>query len=73
MLHDYAAGELHARTHSGGGRAAVAPLLAAQPQPTVDFAGWLRIDAEERRRGEGKGKVRDKLTDVDEMLRLASG
>ena len=49
------------------------PLLAAQPQPSVDFAGWLRIDAEERRRGEDKGKVRDKLIDVDEMLRVASG
>ena len=73
MLHDHAAGELQARHHSGGGRAAVLPLLAAQPQPSVDFAGWLRIDAEERRRGEDKGKVRDKLIDVDEMLRVASG
>ena len=50
-----------------------APLLSAQPKPVVDFAGWLRIDAEERRRGEARGKVRDKLTCVDEMLRVASG
>jgi len=41
LLHDHAAGELQARRHSGGGRAGVAPLLAAQPQPAVDFAGWL--------------------------------
>jgi len=73
VLHDHAAGELQAGRHSGGGQAAVSPLLAAQPQPSVDFAGWLRLDAEERRRGADKGKVRDKLTDVDEMLRVASG
>ena len=38
-----------------------------------DLVRRLRIDAEERRRGEARGKVRDKLTCVDEMLRVASG
>jgi hypothetical protein len=40
LLRDHAAGELRARRRGGGGRAGVALLLAAQPQPAVDFAGW---------------------------------
>ena len=69
LLRDRAAGALG---DGDGGREGIAPLLAAQAAPVVDFAGWLRIDAEERRRGEAQGKPREKLTDVDEMLRFAS-
>ncbi len=33
-----------------------------------DFDDWLRLDAEEIRRGEAKGKVRDKFCSVDDMM-----
>ena len=33
-----------------------------------DFDDWVRLDAEEVRRGEAKGKVRDKFCSVDEMM-----
>ena len=61
-------GVTHGHGHGNGGErraggAGVAALLAAQPQPVVDFAGWLAIDAEERRRGAAKGKVREMSTD----------
>ncbi|MDD2741640.1 MAG: NADP oxidoreductase [Rhodocyclaceae bacterium] len=38
----------------------------------VSYQGWQRIDAEERRRGELKGKPREKITDIAEMLSIAS-
>ncbi len=37
----------------------------------VDWEGWRRIDAEERAKGEGRGKPREKITDVAEMLEVA--
>ena len=70
LLADRAAGILGG---GGGGGEAIAPLLAAQPAPVVDFGGWLKVDAEERARGAKLGKVREKVTDVDEMLRVACG
>ena len=69
ILRDRGTGALPAA--SGAGREGIAPLLAAQAAPVVDFGGWLRIDAEERRRGAAKGKVRDKLVEVEEMLSVA--
>ena len=78
ILRDRSAGALPEDASSSlsgagkAGREGVAPLLAAQAAPVVDFGGWLRIDAEERRRGAAKGKVRDKLVDVGEMLRVAA-
>jgi hypothetical protein len=38
----------------------------------IDWAGWLRIDAEEKSRGAALKKPREKLTTVAEMLRVAS-
>ncbi|EMC96841.1 hypothetical protein BAUCODRAFT_148388 [Baudoinia panamericana UAMH 10762] len=40
---------------------------------SVSWADWEKIDAEERRRGEAKGKVREKITRVNEMLRVLDG
>ncbi len=37
----------------------------------VDWEGWGRRDAEERARGERRGKRREKITDVAEMLEVA--
>lgn len=38
----------------------------------MDFKGWQRVDAEEVARGAAQGKPRDKLTSVDEMLKVAA-
>jgi adrenodoxin-NADP+ reductase len=37
----------------------------------VDFPGWRRVDAEEVRRGQAAGKLREKVTSVEEMLQIA--
>lgn len=34
----------------------------------VHWSDWERIDQEERKRGESRGKVREKMTDVGEIL-----
>ncbi len=66
-----------------GGRAAPharasptpAPIerAAAQRQPAlVTYSGWEAIDRHERALGEAAGRPRVKLTDIDEMLRIAA-
>ncbi|KOO53708.1 NADPh:adrenodoxin mitochondrial-like protein, partial [Chrysochromulina tobinii] len=57
----------------GAGADAVRKRLAAQRQPVLDFEAWKRIDASEVARGKQVGKVREKLVDVSEMLRVAMG
>ena len=37
----------------------------------VFFSDWEKIDSEEVRRGEARGKPREKLQDVEEMLLVA--
>ena len=81
VLADRAAGKL-TRTDAGGGDVALAGSAAAVIDGllgdgagggarVVDFDGWARIDAEEVRRGEKRGRVRQKLTSVAEMLDVA--
>jgi adrenodoxin-NADP+ reductase len=36
----------------------------------VSWEDWEKLDREERRRGEGKGKLREKMTGVKEMLEV---
>ena len=36
----------------------------------VTFDDWVKIDAEEIRRGKLKGKLREKIVDIDECLSL---
>ncbi len=43
-------------------------LLSARGLRTVDYPGWLKIDAAETKRGEPLGKPREKFTLVEEML-----
>jgi ferredoxin--NADP+ reductase len=43
-------------------------ILAQRGVQVVNYAGWQRIDAEERRRGECAGKPREKYCSVDAML-----
>lgn len=46
-------------------------MVAARRPEVVDLAGWLAIDAEERRRGAHRDRPRAKIVDLDEMLRIA--
>lgn len=40
---------------------------------SVSWEDWLKIDAEEKRRGRVAGKLREKTTSVKEMLRILDG
>ncbi len=55
-----------------GGGAALQRLLEGRRVRAVDFAGWQRIDAHELQAGQAAGKAREKVVDVDEMLRIAA-
>ncbi len=46
-------------------------LRACQPD-LVTYAGWAEIDRHERALGEASGRPRVKLTQIDEMLRIAA-
>ncbi|CAG9461570.1 unnamed protein product [Pedinophyceae sp. YPF-701] len=50
------------------GEAGLQPLLAKRGVRVVSWDDWEAIDAEERSRGEEKGKVREKFTSVEEMI-----
>lgn len=52
------------------GHAGLATLLQARGVRAVTFDDWLRLDAEERARGEAAGKEREKVVDVAEMMRI---
>ena len=54
-----------------GTLASIAAVVAGRRPDHVDLAGWRAIDAEERRRGERRGRPRAKIVDVEEMLRVA--
>ena len=47
-------------------------LLAKQPR-LVRFEDWKILDAVEIKRGEDKGKIREKFTDIEEMLQALEG
>jgi ferredoxin--NADP+ reductase len=51
---------------------AVERLLRERKPALVDYAGWELIDHHERSRGEPHGRPRVKVTDIDEMLRIAA-
>lgn len=46
-------------------------LLGGRGVQVVDLAGWQAIDHEERRRGASHERVRNKIVDIDEFLRVA--
>lgn len=49
------------------------PGLDLSGKEFVTWGGWKAIDAEECQRGQAKGKPREKIVHVDEMLRIAGG
>jgi len=66
VFDDWATGQL--KPAGKEGECAVRHILRTQAVPVVDFAGWLRIDAEEVRRGARVGKPREKIISVSDML-----
>ncbi|KXZ43745.1 hypothetical protein GPECTOR_81g194 [Gonium pectorale] len=65
-----AAGEATHGSAGPPGLAGLAPLLAQRAVRAVDWAGWRRLDEHEVAAGRAAGRVREKVTDVDEMLRV---
>lgn len=53
-----------------GNAATIAALVRERRPDYVDLAGWQAIEREERRRGAAAGRVRAKIVDVDEALRI---
>jgi ferredoxin--NADP+ reductase len=49
---------------------AIVDLLDSRNIPWVSYADWKNLDAEEIARGKARGKIRDKLSSVDEMLEV---
>ena len=52
--------------------AAIEALLRERQPALVTYSGWEAIDRHERELGERAGRPRVKLTDIDEMLRIAA-
>ena len=52
---------------------AIDAMLAERGVRVVSLADWERLDAEEVRRGVAHGRIREKMTDVAEMLRFLDG
>ncbi|MEM9408694.1 MAG: FAD-dependent oxidoreductase [Acidobacteriota bacterium] len=50
------------------GPESIASLLESREVDWVTYEDWQKLDAEEVRRGEAKGKVREKFTDVASMM-----
>jgi ferredoxin/flavodoxin---NADP+ reductase len=70
ILADLAAGRLLAP--SSPDAEAVEELLRVRSPELVTYSGWTAIDEHERGRGEPAGRPRVKLTQIDELLRVAS-
>lgn len=70
---DVAAGVLPAPARPLPGTDGLRSLLKSREKQAVDFPGWLRLDAAEVAAGQETGKVREKVVDVQQMLRLAGG
>ena len=63
MLADYEAQNLISPSKDD-----IAPLLAERAIDAVTWADWQRLDAWERKEGESRGKLRHKLTSIEELM-----
>ncbi|KAM6951028.1 NADPH:adrenodoxin oxidoreductase, mitochondrial [Aplochiton taeniatus] len=70
LLQDMDSGALDVSAAKPGSQG-VSALLKDRGVKPVSFSDWEKIDGEEIRRGEAEGKPREKLLDVEEMLRVA--
>ena len=64
------AGSVH--TPSRPDAAAIEALLRERQPALVSYSGWEAIDRHERELGERSGRPRVKLTDIEQMLRIAA-
>ncbi|HEY2571142.1 MAG TPA: FAD-dependent oxidoreductase [Solirubrobacteraceae bacterium] len=60
----------HTPSHPDG--SAIESLLRERQPALVTYSGWEAIDRHERELGERAGRPRVKLTDIEEMLRIAA-
>ncbi|XP_058650232.1 NADPH:adrenodoxin oxidoreductase, mitochondrial-like isoform X1 [Onychostoma macrolepis] len=70
LIQDMEAGKLDLSVNKAGAQAITA-LLQTRGVRTVLFSQWEKINAEEQKRGKSLGKPREKVLDVDEMLKIA--
>jgi ferredoxin--NADP+ reductase len=52
---------------------AIVETLSSRGVEFIDWSQWLRIDAQERKLGEGEGRERIKLFDRNQMLKVSKG
>ena len=62
-------GEVTFNENDGEGFDAVKREMEQRGVRAVSWPDWLKIDAEERRRGKEKGKEREKCRSIEEMLK----
>lgn len=60
----------HGSDEAKGGWEVVKKEVEKRGIRSVSWSDWEKIDAEERRRGKERGKVREKVRGIDEMLRI---
>ncbi|TRY87616.1 hypothetical protein DNTS_026650 [Danionella cerebrum] len=70
VIHDMETGKLDL-TQSKPGAQSISELLQKRDVQTVLFSQWEKINAEEEKRGRELGKPREKILEVEEMLKIA--
>uniref|UniRef100_A0A673IE63 NADPH:adrenodoxin oxidoreductase, mitochondrial n=1 Tax=Sinocyclocheilus rhinocerous TaxID=307959 RepID=A0A673IE63_9TELE len=70
LIQDMEAGKLDVSANKPGAQAITA-LRQTRGVRTVLFSQWEKINAEEEKRGRSLGKPREKLLDVNQMLKIA--
>lgn len=70
IIQDMETGKLDVSVNKPGAEA-ITGLLQTRGVRTVLFSEWEKINAEEERRGKALGKPREKLLDVEKMLKIA--
>uniref|UniRef100_A0A671LB21 Ferredoxin reductase n=1 Tax=Sinocyclocheilus anshuiensis TaxID=1608454 RepID=A0A671LB21_9TELE len=70
LIQDMEAGKLDVSANKPGAQAITA-LRQTRGVRTVLFSQWEKITAEEEKRGKSLGKPREKLLDVNQMLKIA--
>lgn len=71
MIEDLAATPQHGRLAEVRSESAIDELLESRGVHPIDFEGWMKIDAFERSEGAKAGREHIKVTDSDEMRRIA--
>ncbi|XP_021353200.1 NADPH:adrenodoxin oxidoreductase, mitochondrial-like [Mizuhopecten yessoensis] len=70
IIHDISNGTLELSGKQG--KNDILPLLQKSGVQVVSFSDWMKIDEAEVERGQNCGKPREKLVDIDAMLKIAS-